>query len=165
MEDIDKKLSLEDAEALKKAKFQALKLLNIKPRTVAELSSRLTQKGFSTKITDTVIKEFKNKGLLNDHKFSKLWIENRLLNKPKGFSVLKKELKKKGVPEEDIQVAIDSVKEEYEEYAVAKSLAEKRLSRMGGLKIETKRRRLYGFLQRRGFSAEIISNLIRELLQ
>ena len=60
------------------------------------------------------------KDLVNDAKFSKLWVESRMSSRPKGHSVLKRELRAKGVKEQIIEQALKESDKEYNEYEVVK---------------------------------------------
>ena len=152
----------EEAE-LKKARFYALKVINFRPRSVEELTDKLKEKGFSSDTITEVVLEFKKKGLLDDSKFSRLWINSRMASNPKGEIVLKEELKAKGVKEEVIEELIKETKKDYNEYEVVKNLAGQRMQALKDLPKTTAKRRLYGFLQRRGFAFEVIRKVLKEM--
>ena len=154
---------MDDAE-LKKARFYALKVLNARPRSVEELAAKLSQKGYPEEIRAQVIGECTKKGLLDDVKFAKLWVQGRMASRPKGGAVLRRELEEKGVKEDVIEKVVAGVAKEYDEYEVAKGLAGQRIDRLKGLNKTTAKRRLFGFLRRRGFSFDTIIKVMDELL-
>jgi regulatory protein len=82
---------VDDAE-LKKARFYALKSTNLKPRSIEELKEKLSKKGFTGAVITEVLVEFTKKGMLDDSKFSRLWVESRMYSNPKGEPVLRQEL-------------------------------------------------------------------------
>jgi regulatory protein len=82
-----------DENQLRQAKFYILKLFNLRPRSEEELRKRLTERGWSRDVIDAVIGDFSKKGLVNDAKFSRLWVESRMGSRPKGAAILRHELK------------------------------------------------------------------------
>ncbi len=152
-----------DEAELKKARFYALKVFNLRPRSTEELREKLLGRGFAQEVIDGVVTEFVKKGFLNDSKFSKLWVESRMTSNPKGAFLLKRELKEKGVKDEIIDQAIKESAGGHNEYEVVKTLAESRMAALKGLNAAAVKRRLFGYLRRRGFAVETIMRVIREL--
>ena len=153
-----------DEKELKNARFYALKVIDFRPRSVEELRGKLEAKGYPKEINEQVIEEFGKKGLLNDAKFSKLWVESRMASSPKAGSVLKRELKEKGVSEEVISRVIEESRRGQNEYDTVKLLANKRMVHLKDLNTTTIKRRLFGFLKRRGFSTELVMKVINEVI-
>ena len=151
-----------DEAELKKARFYALKVINFRPRSIGELKDKLKEKGFPDNITIEVLAEFSKKGLLNDVKFSKLWVNSRLHSNPKGNLALKRELKEKGIEDNIINKVIAESREEKSEYETAKGLADSRMNSMADLDKKTAKRRLFGYLKRRGFDFEVIMKVLDE---
>ena len=152
---------MDDSE-LKKARFYALKSTNLKPCSIEELKEKLSKKGFADAVITEVLSEFTKKGLLDDSKFSRLWVENRMYSNPKGEPVLRQELKAKGVEEQVIDNTIQAIKKTYNEYDMVKNLADARMVSLKGLDKTTAKRRLFGYLKRRGFDFEIIMKVVKE---
>lgn len=153
---------MSDEAELKKAKIYALKVSNFRPRSAEELRQKLCDKGFSQDVIEEVLAEFAKKGILNDAKFAKLWIESRLHSNPKAAFLLRRELSRKGVKDEVIDQAIRESAGEHSEYDTVKTLAESRMAALKGLDAATVKRRLFGYLKRRGFSTEIIMRVIND---
>jgi regulatory protein len=153
---------LEKPEHLKKAKGYAYLLLKFRPRSVSELREKLIKHNFSEEITEVVIEDFKRRGLLDDKKFARLWVEDRLHLKPMGKLRLRFELEAKGVDGSDIKDALGTVAQ-INEYQAAINLVRKRLKQVGSLNKITAKRRLTGFLQRRGFSYEAIRKVLSHI--
>lgn len=149
---------------IKKAKSYAFLLLRYRPRSAAEFREKLNKHGFSEDVINELTADFKKRGLLDDAKFAKMWIENRTNLKPTGKARLKQELAEKGVSEFDIEDAI-SAASGLDEAASAKALAIKKAGQLKGLDEVTAKRRLYGYLQRRGFSFDIVSKAVREAIE
>lgn len=151
-----------DESELKKARFYALKVINFRPRSSKELTNKLQDKGFPQKIISEVLAEFKKNGLVDDKKFSKLWINSRMASKPKGEILLREELRQKGVEDNVIKEAIEDTNKDKGEYEVVKELADARMAALRDLDKKTAKRRLFGYLKRRGFSFETIMRVLKE---
>jgi len=149
-------------DELKKAKFYALKAINFRPRSIEELTEKLKNRGFLNETIKHIISEFKDKGLLDDTKFSKLWVNSRMATKPKGAALLKRELKSKGVKRELAEKILEDTKKDYNEYEIVKRLADARMEQLKGLNQMTAKRRLFGFLKRRGFTFDTIMKVLEQ---
>jgi len=152
----------EDIEQLKKAREYAFLLLRHRPRSISEFKEKLERRGFNKDISDVLAADFKKRGLLDDARFARMWLEDRMLLKPMGKLRLRQELKNKGISEFDIEDAISSAMSGFDEYEAAKTLAQKRLKSITGPDKIAIKRRLFGFLQRRGFSYEVVAKVVRE---
>ncbi len=138
----------------------ALRYLERRARTEYELRQKLAAKKVAPSEIDTVIERLKGYGYINDLKFAKDWQRYRDDFKPMGKRRLKLELSLKGVPKEAIAtVEVDPEKE----YRLALEAAESRLRQYRLLDPPTWRRRLTGFLGRRGFGYETIKRVLADL--
>ncbi len=142
---------------LELAKTAAYKMLSHRRRTKYEIEQRLGQKGFSRETTGQVLTVLADYGYVNDREFARFWIEQRLSKK--GFRLLKKELQSKGVAIEIIGEILAAAGEEAE-YAAAMKLAVKKAESGAG---DYSFMHLSGFLERRGFSYDIISRVCRDI--
>lgn len=147
-----------------KIKSDALRLLAFRPRSTEELRKKLEAKGHGADEISQVIEEFVKKGLLNDEKFGKLFIQSRLNERPSSKRVIALELKKKGLAPQAQAVAMETLSD-YDEKAAAKEIAERRVDTMRDLPREKKKQRLYGFLKRRGFSDDVVFSVMNELVK
>jgi len=150
------------AETVRRARQVALNLLSFRPRTRNELSRRLILKGYPEDVTDEVLAALAGAGLVNDEQFTKDWVADRLQSKPMGSVRIAWELRQKGVAQEVVQQALESIDSETE-YELALGLARKRLQRLGVEASDEERRRLASFLRRRGFSWDVTNRVIDEL--
>ncbi|MDQ7849102.1 MAG: RecX family transcriptional regulator [Armatimonadota bacterium] len=142
-----------------RARRAALLLLRYRPRSRAEVATRLRQRGFSPSAIDGVVAELAAQGLLDDARFARAWAEHRALGQS-GPARARAELRRKGV---DPTVADEAVREVFaaQEADLAAALAERHLRRLSGLPVEVRLRRLAGLLRRRGFSGGVITLLLR----
>jgi len=145
------------------AKDYAFKLLSYRPRSIEEIRDRLKKKDYSSRVISEVVKDLKRLKFLNDKEFARMWVENRIRTRPMGRYRLYQELIQKGIDRELIEKTLSNYREE-EEIKLARELAQRKLKRSyRNLNQVTTKRRLYGFLQRRGFSYDTIQEAIKEL--
>jgi regulatory protein len=137
---------------------QALRLLDLRPRTERELRIRYAKKGLSEQAQDGALERLKEEGLVDDAEFAQLWIENRMQFRPRGAWALKSELGAKGVARELIEIAL----EDFDEEEAARRAADEGARRYKHLSPDLFRRRLSAYLSRRGFGYQTITPLIAE---
>ncbi|MDI6739391.1 MAG: regulatory protein RecX [Candidatus Edwardsbacteria bacterium] len=143
----------------------ARRCLAIKPRSARELKDKLLRKGFAPDQIAPVIDDLLSLGLLDDAKYAKLWVEGRISNKPMGAARLRAELAAKGVDREIIDAVLAQYKPEINEVDAALDLAQRKIRLLKGLDPITARRRLAGFLARRGYSPAVVSGTIKAILK
>lgn len=147
------------------AREAALHLLAVRPRAAVELARRLRMKGYEPEVTDEVIERLRELGMIDDAAFAETVVRDRVRLRPSGARRLVSELRAKGVDE---GVAREAIRDTLEgegtnERELALRAAEKWRTRPGEER-DRARRRLQGFLARRGFGGETIREVIDELL-
>jgi regulatory protein len=152
--------ALLDADDLLAAKQVATRQLSYRPRSISELRQTLGQRGFGRQIIDQVIERFSELGYLDDADFARRWIQTREQLAPRGTRLLKQELRQKGI---DTDLADEALADaDLDELDAATRIAERRLPKMTGLDRDTQRRRLAGYLERRGFSHDVVRQIDRK---
>jgi regulatory protein len=136
---------------------RALNLLGYRARSGAEMRERLRKYGYVEGTVGRVISRLEELGYLDDVEFARLKAREKARRYgPRRVCV---ELRKSGVGEE---LAKDVVEEEFagrSEVVEARSAAARRYNERGS---DAEARRVYGFLVRRGYSAEVCSQVARE---
>jgi regulatory protein len=136
---------------------RALNLLGYRARSEAEIRDRLTRYGYIRETTDAVVLRLQELGYLDDAAFARLKAREKARRYgPRRVSL---ELKKSGVRE---TLAREIVQEEFagrSEVGEARSAAARRYNGRGS---DAEARRVYGFLVRRGYSAEVCAQVARE---
>jgi len=145
-----------------KAKEYAFLLLKFRLRSEKELERRLKQKGFSAELAQDTVNFLKDKQFIDDRVFAKAWVSSRL-KKPFGLRRIKQELAEKGLDKEIIEETFVWVKEDYKESGIVSQLAEQRFSKLKGIEPLKARQRVYAYLMRRGFSPDLISDVVNKL--
>lgn len=143
---------------LKRAKEAALRLLKYRARSRKELEDRLRRKSFSPEVISEIINWFEEQNLLNDKEFAQDWIAWRR-RKGYGFFKIKKELREKGLEDELINKFLLPEKENFRQRL--KELIKKRLPRLKNDSF--KKRKLFSYFLRRGFSLEEIERAWQSL--
>lgn len=164
---VGQELTEADIERLKAADEQeqayerALKFLEIRPRSAAEVSQRLRAHSVPAPIVEKVIARLTSAGLLNDQTFANYWVENRQTFRPRSRLALRQELQRKGVRGEALTEALAATDDEAAAYQVAKRQA----ARWRTLDFPTFRRKLGEFLARRGFGFEVARTVVDRVWQ
>lgn len=143
-----------------KARAYAFLLLKFRLRSEAELKLRLKQKGFSEELVKDTVEFLKDKKFIDDQLFAKGWVGSRL-KRPFGLRKIKQELAQKGIAKEIIQDTLTQAKEHYSESQVVSQLARQRFSKLEGVEPLKAKARVYGYLMRRGFSPDVVGEVIR----
>ena len=133
----------------------AYSLLSYRDRSEGEISERLKKKGYPLDVISYVVSELRSLNYLDDKKFAHSWLKWRKESRPKSRGMIRWELLAKGVKREVVSEALDSAYPPGEEIEIAWRLAEKRAALSG-----SSRKRIYGYLRRRGFSYNVISEAI-----
>jgi regulatory protein len=144
-------------EQLHQARNYAFRLLSYKARTESELRQRLVRKGFAPDIVTATIERLRELGLVNDADFARRFAEDRVSIGHRGRHRIRAELRRRGVERSEIEAAVAQAPDEA---AAALAVAQKYRERNRGLEPPVLRRRLWGFLARRGFGPDIITRAL-----
>ena len=155
---------LKAQDSLEVATQQALELLSYRPRAEAEIRKRLTEHGFAAGNIEEVLDRLRKSGLVSDAQFARTWADNRTTFRPRSRRMVAAELRQKGVADETIEQALTELPED-EDLAFQSGM--KYASRLEGLELEDFRKKMAGYLGRKGFSygtvAEVTRKIWREL--
>jgi regulatory protein len=136
----------------------SLKYLSYRPRSVKEIYDYLIRKNFAEDTISHVLKKLTDLKFLDDEEFAKAWIRSRQI-KGKSKFIIKNELRLKGLTNELIEPFLKEAKDDLE---AARELFEKKKKSLGKLPKEELKRKISGFLQRRGYSWEMVSKLFKD---
>ncbi|HZK33295.1 MAG TPA: RecX family transcriptional regulator [Tissierellaceae bacterium] len=150
------------AEEENKALNYALRLLSYRQRSEKEISDALKRKGYMNKHIENVIASCLDKNYLNDKDFARSFTNDKINLNKYGPERIKHELLLKGVSKTIIDEVVDYDRDE--QYELAKEVANKKINSYKNDKKRDIYRKMSGFLQRRGFSYDIISKVVREIL-
>ena len=148
------------ADLVGKCLNAALRLLSYRPRSEAEIRTRLSRR-FDGETIKGVILRLRERQMIDDVAFATFWREERDSFSPRGRRLLKAELRNKGIDPEVIAEVLDGIDDEESAYRAA----QKRGRTLAKEDYETFRRKLGAFLRRRGFSYEVVSRTTERLWQ
>lgn len=146
------------------ARAAALRLLHRRLRSRAELERALRRRGYTGDDVAAVVADLMRVGWIDDVRFARAWIADRLRLRPSGGRRLAAELAARGVDRRVIHDALAAALPAAAEDELATAQAAARSRRLRGLPPVTARRRLAAWLQRRGFGTEAISRALRTVL-
>lgn len=151
---------LRESGAVSRAVEIAVRFLSYRPRSTAEVHRNLADKDIAEPVIEQAVARLNRLGYLDDAAFARFWVENRSTFKPLSPRALRYELHQKGVPDRIINDALADVDVFDSAYRAASS----RVKRLRGADHETFRQKLYNFLQRRGFTFDIIRDVVEQLI-
>ena len=135
--------------------------LSYRPRSEAELRERLRRRGFDDRSVATVLERLKEQGLVDDVAFAEFWRDSRKHFSPRSRWLTGLEMRQKGVPEDIIAQTVDTVDDDDSAYQAAVA----KLRSLSQTDYQGFRRRLGGYLRRRGFSYGVINDTLRRIWQ
>ena len=145
----------------KRARNVLLYQLGRSMKTRYQLEQIMHRREIPQEVFEPILDRFTEAQLIDDGAFAKAFVSSRLNQRGKSLSAIRRELKQKGVSDEHIEAATSEI-DSAQELEVAIEVAINRNRRLSGLDDQTRRRRLTGFLQRRGFSGPVLSRALRE---
>lgn len=148
------------ADLVGKCLNAALRLLSYRPRSEAEIRTRLSRR-FNGETIEGVILRLRERQIIDDVAFATFWREERDSFSPRGRRLLKVELRNKGIDLEVIDEVLDGIDDEESAYRAA----QKRGRTLAKEDYETFRRKLGAFLRRRGFSYGVVNRTTERLWQ
>ncbi len=157
---VGRQLSVEDISRLEeKDEFQvalnrALHFLSYRARSNQEMQTYLQKKGYDTGLIDRVIAKLTEERLIDDLDFAQNWVDNRERFRPRSQSLMRLELRQKGVAESEIEQALQI--SDLDDFALAMKAGKKLSRRYQLLDKPEYDRKLAASLQRRGFSYSVV---------
>ena len=142
-----------------------LNLLSARPYAIKALHRKLLQKEYSAADADDAIRRLVDNGLLNDEKYAEQYARSKILSTGASKRRLTQDLYRKGIKGDVATSAIANViaDEEIDTAAIIEQVARKKLAQLGDLEPLVLRRRLFGFLARRGYDVDEIKRVVSSL--
>ena len=143
----------------------ALRFLEARQRSVAEVRRRLSSAGYRSELVDGAIDKLVGLGLLDDEAFTAAWIESRDRARPRGERALRRELQIRGVDSAIVAESMETRRPkpgsvDDPDVAAAEALVRRHASALARIADPRKRRqRAYALLARNGFDPETASAL------
>jgi regulatory protein len=153
-------------DAASKTYERALGLLAVRARSVRGLEKRLLEKGEPPAHVAAAIARLRAAGLLDDARFAASRARSGILGKSRSRNRMAQTLANDGIARDVAAAAIAQVLEEEgtDEHAVALRAAQKKLRSLAKLDPQARRNKLYGFLARQGYPADVARRVLRAVL-
>jgi regulatory protein len=150
---------LQAEDARERAFQQAMLFLSYRARSESEIRQNLRKHEIPEPVVEQTLERLRQDGLANDNQFARAWVENRSTFRPRSRRLMAMELRRKGLNNEAVSSAIESVDDE----ALAYEAAQKRATRLKDLEWNEFRKKLTDFLARRGFSYSVIAPVVTRI--
>ena len=146
---------------------KALEVLARGPRATKDLGRWLAQREHSPDDINAVLARLTERGLLNDPAYATMLARSRLTTHHMSRRRIAAELAKRGIDRSVADAAIAGVMEDeaVDERAMVRTAGAKKLKSLAKLDPDLQRRRVYGFLARKGFPADLVREVVAELLR
>jgi regulatory protein len=139
-----------------------LLLLARRDHGIAELKRKLVDKGFPEKDSDDAIERLLRQNLLNDASFAEKMADASIRNGRGVGSKLFSDLLRKGIPPDIARHAIEEAASRTPEFETLTLILSKRFAAFDPTSASQKeKQRVFGYLQRRGFSLSSIIGFFR----
>lgn len=148
--------ALTDADAYSKAYNAGLHFLSFRQRSQSEVVARLKKKEYSEEVVAATVERLIEKGYINDEEFARMWLADRNRFRPRAARALRFELRQKGVDNE----IIDTVLLDLDEEEAAWQAVQSKLERWKMLDEHEFKKKVSGYLGRRGFGYHIVRTVI-----
>lgn len=140
---------------------RAVKLLAAKPRTIAELRERLSERTANKAIVEIVIDRLREYGYLDDERYALSYASSKLRQQPIGRRRLKQNLAMKQVDRTVADGVLNQVFAETSEEDLIDQAVAKRNRVRGRPKTRAEAKSLFDYLLRQGFPFELVSDRVR----
>jgi regulatory protein len=148
---------------VQRAKDSAFRLLAYRARSARELRQRLSRKGYRREVIDEVIKDLQSKGYQSDEEFARQFAHEKWSGSGWGPVRVRQELRRKGISSDLVEQIIEEVYSDIDIADAVLPLAIKRWVVLRDLPADNRRRRISGYLQRRGYDWETIGKIMKRL--
>lgn len=160
----DQELTEEEvAEIVRKAEFQKvldrlLRFATLRPRSEKEIKDYFRRKKVHESMHSKLFDRLNHLELIDDEKFAKWWVEQRLAFRPKPKRVIRGELMMKGVSKDIINKVLGE--EDIDEEKMARELVKKKAYKWKNLEEFELKQKMSQYLVQKGFSWEIVKKVV-----
>lgn len=147
------------------ARVAALRMLGLCDRSKKELIERLLRKGYSEAVAGDVADEMESLGYIDDRRFAERFASDAVNRKDAGPQMITSGLQKKGISREIIDDVLVKVSRDYTQADTARRALGRKLNKGGVPRNRNEIRKLSDYLRRRGFSYDIIRDVLKGIEQ
>jgi regulatory protein len=145
-----------------KAYDYALNLLAARAYTVRNLRRKLEQKGFDKVESGDAVDRLMERGYLDDARYASEFARQRLVSGGASVRRIEQQLAQRGIARDVARGAAAAAAEEegIDPMVMLEKIAAKKVASMGDLEPVVMRRRLFGFLVRKGYDLEDVKKVV-----
>ncbi len=140
-------------------------MLGLCDRSKKELIERLLRKGYSEAVAGDVADEMESLGYIDDRRFAERFASDAVNRKDAGPQMITSGLQKKGISREIIDDVLVKVSRDYTQADTARRALGRKLNKGGVPRNRNEIRKLSDYLRRRGFSYDIIRDVLKGIEQ
>lgn len=141
----------------------AIKILMRRAHSVMEMKKALLRRCGDDKLIRNVVDRLKREGLIDDARYARQFARQRSEWRKQGKFRIARELRARGVPDKQIDAALEANAAETDEAALVRQRVERKLKTLRGEADEKKIASLYRSLLRAGFSSDVIRRELRRI--
>ena len=159
----ERNAALTGSAAIEAAREVALRKLDARACSRAELTSAIEGRGFSADLALQVVDRLEAVGLVDDQAYADALVRSRFSGTGASGRALREVLVRKGLEPGVIERALSQISRDDEAERAAQLVARKRRS-LAGVPRQSAYRRLCSMLARKGYSPSVASNAVRDAL-
>jgi len=161
---VEQELGEDEVEKIvKKAEFQKsldklLRYATLRPRSGREVNDWFRKRKVHESLHKKLTSKLKTLDLLEDEKFARWWVDQRLSFRPRGKRALESELIGKGIDRTIIKTVLSET--DVDEVGIATELIKKKKYKWDKLPLIEAREKKSAFLARKGFGWDVVKKAI-----
>jgi regulatory protein len=156
--------SFKPSDTREEALQSALRFLGYRARSEAEVMTYLVQRGYSTTSAEAALEKLRSLNYINDESFARAWASSKLDGRGHGPRRIARDLRSKGIAEALVREIVRDLFQPQLEAQTARLWLEKRFSNKN-FEDPKIARRAAAFLQRKGYSGQVIFDLLNYSLE
>ncbi len=145
------------------ARAIALRLLTGAPRSRAQLADAMARKDVPDEVAERVLDRFTEVGLIDDAEFARMVVRTRHAERGLSRRAIAVELRRRGIDDELAGDALEQVDATTRRRPRA-TLVRRKLASTSALDAQTRARRTFAALGRKGYPPGLVARLVREEL-
>jgi regulatory protein len=143
----------------------ALKMLIRRAHSVQEMKKKLERRSDNKLLVQVVMARLKENGMIDDARYAKQFARQRTENRKQGKFRIARDLRGRGIPDQQIEAALKEAAENNDESAMVRQRIERKLRLFRVELDEKKLASLYGSLLRAGFSSDVVRKELKRILK
>ena len=147
-----------EGDQIGRAYRAGLRFVSYRPRSRQEIRRRLGRR-FGARTVELALARLEEQGYVDDATFARFWRESREAHRPRSAGLIRRELAQRGVGREVAEEAVAGLDDDANAYRAGLG----RMRSLERLDYVTFRRRLEGYLRRRGFGTGVVRKAVERL--